>query len=395
MPSFTIQTPKGQRTIGPGSPCFIVAEMSGNHLNGFTKDGFERAKRIIEAAAKAGADAIKLQTYTPDTITFPSKKPWFMENNGDNPAAWQGKSMHELYQGAYTPFEWDEPLKKFAEGLGLFFFSAPFDTTAVDLLQSLDVGLYKIASYEATDHVLLERVAATGKPVVMSTGYTSMEELDESVKLLRDKGVKDLALLHCITYYTEALEPRLAFMETMLHQRDRYDVVGGFSDNNDGIEVPTLAVALGASIVEKHIILDEDKAAKRGYDAQFSLSATNFSHLVASIRRIEAGLGNDMYATLSEDKRGKLRELYPWSDQAIGRVLYGPRTLQEKGNLRFRRSLFAVKDIKKGESFTSASVRSIRPSDGLPTKYYHGVIGKTAVIDIEAGMPLWWDMIAI
>lgn len=395
MESFTIQTPKGPRTIGAGHPCFIVAEVSGNHLNGFTPDGFERAKRIIRAAAEAGADAVKLQTYTPDTITFNSRKARFMENNGDNPPAWQGKSMYELYQGAYTPFEWDEPLKKFAEELGLFFFSSPFDTTAVDLLESLGVGAYKIASYECTDHVLLRRVAAAQKPVIMSTGYATREEVDESVKLLRQLGVRDLALLHCITYYSTRPEPRLAYLATMLDQRDRYGVVAGFSDNNDGVEIPAFAVALGASIVEKHIILDEDKAANRGYDAQFSLSATVFAKLVQYIRAVERIINAGAPLT-TDAKREALKRQFPYFevDAAIGRPLYGPRTLQEKGNLRFRRSLFAVRDIQAGEALTSSNVRSIRPSDGLPTKYYGEVIGKRAAIAIEAGTPLWWDMIA-
>ena len=395
MTSFQLHTPKGNQTIGAGHPCFIIAEMSGNHLNGFTSDGFERAKRIIAAAAAAGADAIKLQTYTPDTITLNSRKACFMENNGDNPAAWQGKTMYELYQGAYTPFAWDEPLKKYAEELGLLFLSTPFDTTAVDLLETLGVLVYKVASYEATDHILLRRIAATGKPIIMSTGYTSQAEVDESVALLRSLGVRDLALLHCITYYTTDLDPRLGYLATMLDQRDRYDVVGGFSDNNDGVEMPTLAAALGASIIEKHIILDEDKAANSGYDAPFSLSATRFAEMVRSIRLVESTFGGLVHTPLSHEKRERLTELYPWADAAIGPVLYGPRTLQEKGNLRFRRSLFVAKDMKAGEVFTSVNVRSVRPSDGLETKFYFGdVLGKHASRDIEAATPLWWDMIA-
>lgn len=373
MKSFIIQTPKGTRTIGAGHPCFIVAEMSGNH-NGT----YERAEEIIRIAAAAGADAIKLQCYTPDTITMDSKKPWFMENNGENPSVWQGKSMYEMFQGAFTPFEWQEPLKKLAESLGLAFFSTPFDTTAVDHLEKIGVGFYKIAAYEATDHILLRRIAATGKPVIMSLGYATTVEADESVKLLRDFGTKDLALLHCVTYYSAALDPAQAYLATMLDIRDRYDAVCGFSDNNGGIEIPTLAVALGAAVIEKHLIPKNEDG---GYDAQFSLNAESFAVMVRSIRDVEARKPDPL-------------TLYQWSKEAIGTVLYGPRTEQERSNLlRFRRSLFVVKDIKTGEEFTSENVRSIRPSDGLETKYYWDILGKTAARDIERATPLSWDMI--
>jgi pseudaminic acid synthase len=376
MPSFTISTPKGPRTIGPGNPCFIVAEMSGNH-----NQSYDKAVEIVKAAAAAGADAIKLQTYTPDTITLNSNKPWFMEDNGENPAVWKGKSMYELYQGAYTPWDWQAPLKQLAESLGLAFFSSPFDTTAVDFLENLHVPMYKVASYEATDHILLKKIAAMGKPVIMSVGYATRDEVDESVALLREAGVKDLALLHCITYYAKEVPPAQAYMATMTDLRDRYDVVCGFSDNDGGIELPALAAGMGASIIEKHLIVSNDDG---GYDAQFSLDKTAFADMVSLIRKTEA-----------EAAAGKKPEmLYPWAEEAIGTPLYGPRTPQEKANLRFRRSLFVTKDVKSGEAFTPDNVRSVRPSIGLETKHYDAVIGKHAARDIEAATPLSWELIA-
>lgn len=372
MASFVIQTPKGPRTIGGTAPCFIVAEMSGNHHH-----NYDKAVEIVKAAAAAGADAIKLQTYTPDTITVDSKKPFFLENNGDNPPVWQGKSMYELYQSAFTPWEWHAPLKELAESLGLVFFSAPFDTTAVDFLENLGVGLYKIASYEATDHILLKKVAATKKPIIMSVGYATQAEVDESVKLLRDAGVSDISLLHCITYYSPQPDPTQAYLATMLDLRDRYRIVPGFSDNNGGIEIPTIAARVGAAIVEKHLIIDNDEG---GPDAQFSLSAKNFAAMVTSIRA-------------AEEKNLHSSAVSSHAVEAMGTVHYGPRTPQESSNLRFRRSLFVVKDMKKGEAFTPENVRSIRPSDGLETKYYDQVIGKTAAQDIEFATPVSWNLI--
>jgi pseudaminic acid synthase len=375
MAFFTISTPKGLRTIGPGNPCFIVAEMSGNH-----HQKYEKAVEIVKAAAATGADAIKLQTYTPDTITMDSKKPWFMEHNGENPSVWQGKSMYELYQSAYTPWEWHAPLKALAESLGLVFFSAPFDVTAVDYLEDLHVPIYKIASYEATDHVLLRKIAATGKPVIMSVGYATREEVDESVALLRKNGVQNLALLHCITYYAKEPDPAQAYLSTMLDLRDRYHVVCGFSDNDGGIDLPVLSAGMGASIIEKHLIIDNEEG---GPDAQFSLDAHAFASMVQAVRRAEE---DALHGRQPQD-------FFSWAATAMGSPLYGPRTLQERSNLRFRRSLFVVKDIKKGEIFTADTIRSIRPSDGLETKYYWDVLGKRALRDIERGTPLAWEFI--
>ena len=357
--SFVIPTPRGPRTIGRGGSCFIVAEMSGNHHQDYNK-----AVEIIRAAAKAGADAIKIQTYTPDTMTIDCDKEWFMVKGKDQPDTWKGQKLYDLYKTAYTPWEWGADLKKLAENLGLVFFSTPFDSTAVDFLEKLDVPCYKIASYEAADVLLLRRVAQTGKPVIMSAGFATRDEVDLAVSTLRQYGAKDIAVLHCVTAYSG--EPSIDEMNlrTMLDISDRYDVVVGFSDNNTGVEIPVTAVAMGAAIVEKHFMIERQEG---GPDARFSIEPEEFKKMIDGIRRVE---------------------------RMMGRVNYGCQSAQEAENTIFRRSLFVVKDIKKGERFTPETVRSIRPSNGLPTKYYDEIMGKIASQDIEYGTPLSWDLIA-
>lgn len=344
--------------IGKGEPCFIVAEVSCNH-----QQSFEQAKQIVRAAARAGADAVKIQTYTPDTITIDSNEKWFMLGGKDRPDSWKGKNLYSLYKEAYTPWEWDEPLKKLAEDLGLVFFSTPFDPAAVDFLEKLNVPCYKIASYEATDIPLLKRVAQTGKPVIMSVGFADLNEIDLSVKTLRDNGTKDLALLHCTTSYFDRADESATNLRTIFALEQRYGVVAGFSDNMGGIEAPALAVAIGAAIVEKHLVLKHDPAI---LDDRFSLDEEGMRRLVEKIR---------------------------WQEKLMGEPIYGVRTEAEKENRHLRRSLFAVINIKQGEKFTIGNVRVIRPDYGLEPKYYDEVLGRIAARDIKRGTPLTWEMI--
>ncbi len=359
MKSFCIPTPQGGlRHIGPGQPCFIIAEMSGNHHH-----DYDKAVEIIKAAKAAGADAIKIQTYTPDTMTIDCDKPWFMVKGKDQPELWQGQKLYDLYQTAYTPWEWDAKLQKVAEAEGLIFFSTPFDPSAVDFLEPLNPPCYKISSYEATDFTLLRRVAQTGKPVILSVGFAERDEVDFAIETLRKYGAKDIGILHCVTAYSDKPEIDETNMLTMLDIRDRYDVVCGFSDNNAGIEIPTVAAMAGASIVEKHFMIERQEG---GPDARFSIEPSEFEKMVQSIRRAE---------------------------RIMGKVNYGCQSDKERENTFFRRSLFVVEDIKKGEKFTSRNVRSIRPSKGMETKYYDEVIGQSAAEDIERGTPFVWELI--
>ncbi len=348
----------GSRFIGDGQPCFVVAELSCNHFQSYA-----RAEELVRLAKEAGADAVKLQTFTPDTITMDSHNPLFLVGGQGNPDSWKKKSLYELYQTAYMPWEWQPKLKKLADELGIILFSSAFDTTAVDFLEKMEVPCYKIASYEATDWTILTRVAKTGKPVIISVGYTTLDEVAESVEVLKKNGAREIAILHCVTGY--AGDPDLSAMNlrTIRDISDHFGVVAGFSDNNAGIEVPVLAVEAGASIVEKHFTI---RRADGGLDERFSIEPEEFAEMVKRIRRGEC---------------------------ALGRAHYGPANDLERENIRFRRSLFAVRDVKKGERFTPENVRSIRPADGLPTKWYPKVIGATASRDIEAGTPLQLDLI--
>jgi len=358
MHTFKIKTPKGIRAIGGDNPTFIVAEMSGNH-----NQDFDKAVEIIKAAAFAGADAIKLQTYTADTMTLNSKKSWFMERSDDNPESWKGESLYELYKKAYTPWEWHPDLQKIANDLGLVFFSAPFDDTSVDFLEGLDVPCYKVAAYEAIDVLLLKKIAKTGKPVFVSVGFSTQEEVSLTVETLRSNGTENIVLLHCLTTYADKAEADSANLRTMIDLREHFDVASGFSDNNGGTEIPFIASIMGASVLEKHITIDKLSG---GVDAQFSLNSTEFKSLIDSIRSAET---------------------------AMGGVFYGPRSEKEEANLKYRRSLFVSKTIKKGEKFTAENVRSIRPGAGLAPKYYDQILGKIASQDIEAATPLTWDLV--
>ena len=356
---FTIQTPKGKRTIGPNHPCFIIAEMSANH-----GQNYDKAVEIVRAAAAAGADAIKLQSYLPISLTIDSDKEWFVVGGKDNPDSWQKETFFKLYQKAFTPREWHDDLKKLAESLGLVFFSTPYAPEDVDFLEHLGVPMYKVASYEATDIPLLKRIAKKGKPVIMSVGFATLEEIELSVATLRDAGCKDLALLHCVTSYTDKPAVEYSNLRTMQDMAERFQAVIGFSDNNGGVEVPAIAAAMGAAIIEKHFVLDNND---QTFDARFSLNKNDFKEMVDRIR--------------AEEK-------------IMGSVKYGPQTEPEKYNRRFRRSLFVSQNIKKGDKFTSENIRSVRPANGLETKYYDEVLGKKAVKDIEFGTPLSWDLIS-
>ncbi|MCR4324839.1 MAG: pseudaminic acid synthase [Candidatus Curtissbacteria bacterium] len=348
----------GTRSIGSQFPCFVVAEISGNH-----NQKFEEAVRLIKAAAEAGADAVKIQTYTPDTITLKSNKEWFIVRGKKTPEAWKNETLYDLYKTAYTPWEWHTKLKKVAEELGLIFFSTPFDETAVDFLEKLKVPCYKIASYEVVDIPLIRKVAQTKKPVIMSVGFAALWEIELAVDTLKKYGSGEIALLHCVTQYSAS--PLLSSMNlrTIGDLQEKFGVVSGFSDNNAGIIAPTIAATMGASIIEKHLIT---KRSRGGPDSRFSLEPEEFGQMVKKIRRNEG---------------------------AKGEVKYGPLNSAEEYNMRFRPSIFVSKDIKKGEKFSSRNIKTVRPSNGLPPREWDDIIGSRALYDIELGTPLSWDLI--
>ena len=296
MVSLEIQI--GSKMVGDNHPTFIVAEVSGNH-----DQSFEKAADIIKAAAEAGADAIKLQTYTPDTMTIDSDKEWFKVGQGteDIPQVWKNKNLYQLYQKAYTPWEWQPKLKELAESLGLILFSTPFDATAVDFLAKMGVLCFKIASYEATDIPLLKKVAGMGKPVIMSVGFASLEEVERAISTLRDSGLKDIIVLHCVTGYSD--DPKIEEMNlrTIVDIRERFDVISGFSDNNVGIKTPIIASTMGAAVLEKHITL---RRADEGMDARFSLEPAEFRKMGEAIREMEQAKGCILMALSSCNIQG-------------------------------------------------------------------------------------------
>lgn len=342
----------GSRSIGPGNPCFLIAELSANHGR-----NYETAARTLEAMQKAGADAVKVQTYTADTLTLACDRPEFRVNAGSQ---WDGRTLHELYQEGAMPWEWQPKLQRVANDLGLEFLSSPFDASAVDFLESLGVPAHKVASFELVDIPLLERIAATGKPVIVSTGMASEEEINEAVAALKCSGAGEIALLHCTSAYPASAEQMN--LRTLQDLADRFDVVVGLSDHSVGLEVPIAAVSLGAAMIEKHFILDR---AVGGPDASFSLEPREFEQMVQAIRRTEAALGG---------------------------VHYGP-VGTERGMLTFRRSLFISRNVKAGDILDAASVRSVRPAHGLHTRHYAEVLGRRVKCDLEAGTPLAWDLL--
>jgi len=345
--NFIVKTLKGQRPIGPNHPVFIIAEMSANHGRDIRK-----AYKIIDEAAKAGVDAIKLQTYTPDTITIDSDKEYFQVKVND---AWKGQTLYSLYGKAYTPWEWQPKLKKYAESKALICFSTPFDNTAVDFLEKIKMPLYKVASFEVVDIPLLKRIGQTKKPVIISRGMSSLPELKLAINALRTNGCPSIAILHCISSYPA--EYKEMNLKTIPDLAKKFRTVVGISDHSPGITVPISSIALGASIIEKHITLSRKDG---GPDAAFSLEPHEFKNLVDSIRNTE---------------------------NAMGKPSYGAGT-KELENIVFRKSLFVVEEIKKGQKFTAQNIRSIRPGHGLEPKYYDRVIGKLAKIDLEKGTPL-------
>jgi pseudaminic acid synthase len=342
------------KVIGSNQPPFIIAEMSGNHNH-----SLERALKIVEVAAKTGAHALKIQTYTPDTMTLNLDEREFHISDPKN--LWVGNSLYKLYGEAYTPWEWHKPIFDRARELGIVAFSTPFDDTAVDFLESLDVPCYKIASFENTDLPLIRRVAATGKPLIISTGMASIAELDDTVKAAREAGCKDLILLKCTsTYPATASNTNIL---TIPHMRELFDCEVGLSDHTMGVGVSVASIALGAIVIEKHFTLNR---ADGGVDSSFSMEPAEMSQLVVETERA-------------------------W--QALGKVSYGP-TEAEKKSIVFRRSLYVVKDLKAGDVLTKENVRAIRPGLGLPTKYLQVLLGKTINQDVKRGTALAFDLLS-
>ena len=340
------------RRIERRRPVYVIAEMSANHGRSFA-----RAVKILEAAKQSGADAVKLQTYTADTLTINSDEKYFHVDGG---TLWDGRYLHDLYNEAHTPWEWQPHLKKIADDLGLDLFSTPFDHTAVDFLEKMDVPAYKIASFEVVDLPLIRRVARTGKSVIMSTGMATLTEIDEAVHAFREAGGKQLALLKCTSAYPAL--PEDMNLRTIPHLAEAFNLPVGVSDHTLGIAVAVAAVALGACIVEKHFTLSRDTP---GPDSAFSLEPAEFKEMVEAIRTTE---------------------------KALGRVHYGVSQNEAKSRV-FRRSLFAVADIKAGEMFTANNIRSIRPGHGLHTRHLDEILGRWATQDIKRGTPLAWEMV--
>ena len=340
------------RAVDNLSSVLIVAELSANHLQ-----NFDLALKTIEAMKEAGADAVKLQTYTPDTITIDSKKDYFRIKQG---TLWDEKYFYELYKEAYTPWDWHPKLFDFAKELGLICFSSPFDKTAVDFLEELNTPAYKVASFEITDIPLIEYIASKGKPIIISTGIATLSDIEEAINACKRMGNDQIILLKCVSLYPTPFEH--ANLRTIPNMKDTFNVAVGLSDHTSGISVPIAAVALGAVMIEKHFILDRKLG---GPDSAFSLEPREFKAMVEAVREIEKALGEIKYE-LTENQI-KSRE--------------------------FSRSLFAVKDIKAGETFTEENIKSIRPGYGLHPKYLKDIIGKKARREIERGTPLSWDMI--
>jgi N-acetylneuraminate synthase len=341
------------RAVGQDHEPYVICELSGNH-NG----SLDRALQLLEAAAATGADAIKIQTYTPDTITIDHDSADFRIEGG----LWDGRRLYELYEEAHTPFEWHEQLFRRARELGVTLFSTPFDETAVDLLEELGAPAYKIASFEAIDLPLIARVGRTGKPMIVSTGMANLDEIGEAVRAARENGCEQIALLHCVSSYPAPDEQ--SNVRTVPDLADRFGVVSGLSDHTFGSAVAVASIALGGCIVEKHFTL---RRADGGPDSAFSLEPDEFRTLVEDCKRAWRALGKATY-----DLQGC-----------------------EKGSVVFRRSLYVVRDIAAGEQLTLENVRSIRPGYGLPPKHLPDVVGRTAARDLKRGERLGWDALAL
>jgi len=339
----------GNYTIGNNHKPFVIAEMSGNH-----NQSLQRALDLVDAAAAAGAHALKLQTYTADTITMEGAY-----TIQDKNSLWDGKELYDLYKQAYTPWEWHKPIFDRAKEKGMEAFSSPFDETAVDFLESLNVPAYKIASFENTHHPLLKKVAATGKPVIVSTGVSTMQDIEESVAVLKKAGCKDIILLKCTSTYPAT--PENTNLLTIPDMMNKYQCMIGLSDHTMGTGVSVAAVALGARVLEKHFTL---RRADGGVDSAFSLEP------------------EELKALVTESERAFL---------ALGKIQYGIQTAEEKSKF-FKRSIYVSKDVKKGEVFSADNLKIIRPAIGIEPKYWDEVIGKTALVDIKKGQPLSFDL---
>lgn len=339
--------------IGKDYPPFIIAEMSGNH-----NQSLDRALQIVEEAAKSGVDAIKLQTYTADTMTLNISEGEFFI--ADEKSLWQGCSLYDLYEKAHTPWQWHKPIFEKAKELGIIAFSTPFDETAVDFLEELNAPLYKIASFEIIDLPLIAKVAKTGKPIIMSTGMASIEEIKDAVETAKNHGCDDIILLKCTSAYPATAAD--ANLSTMADMQERFNLQVGLSDHTMGVAVPIAATILGAIVIEKHFTL---KRSDGGVDSAFSLEPEELKTLVVDTKR---------------------------AFESLGQVKYGG-SKSEESNKVFRRSLYVVKDIKKGEKFTKENIRAIRPGYGLSPKHYNDVIGKVAKVDIKLGTALNFDLV--
>lgn len=349
---MTAEVQIGKRRIGAGQPTYVIAEMSANH-----GQSFETAIKIIRAAKDAGADAVKLQTYTPETMTIASDREEFRIGGG---TIWDGRNLHDLYAEAWTPWEWQPKLKKAAEELGMDCFSSAFDSTAVDFLEEMGVPAHKVASFELVDLPLIQRMSRTGKPLILSTGMATVEEIEEAMQSARDAGATQIALLKCTSAYPAPAEEMN--LRTIPEMARRFEVPVGLSDHTMGITAPVAAVALGACMIEKHLTLSRSTP---GPDSAFSLEPHEFKAMVDAVRTAE---------------------------QALGEVQFG-LSGKEEASRAFRRSLFVVKDVKPGEIFTAKNVRSIRPGYGLHTRHLNAVLGKRAAREIKRGTPLSWECV--
>lgn len=339
------------RKIGDGHPVYLIAEMSANHHH-----DLERAIALIKAAKEAGADAVKLQTYTPDTLTIDCGNQYFRVGKG---TAWEGKVLYQLYGEAYTPWQWQPQLMETARQIGIDCFSTPFDDSAVEFLENLQVPAYKVASFELVDLPLLRKIGQTGKPVIMSTGMANEQEIQEAVDTLRQAGCPQLALLKCTSAYPA--DPKEMNLLTIPYLRERFDVVAGLSDHTLGLTAAIASVALGARIIEKHLTLSRNDS---GPDSHFSLEPDEFKAMVDTVRETE---------------------------KALGTPHLGPSP-QEEASIVFRRSLFVVQDVQAGDHFTQENVRSIRPGHGLAPKHLDEILGKVAACDVARGTPMSWDL---
>lgn len=341
----------GKYTVSDENPVYIIAEMSANH-----NMDLERAKRIIDAAADAGANAVKIQTYTPDTITIDCNTDIFKARG----KLWEGMTLYELYQKAYTPWEWQNELKLYTEKAGLDFFSSPFDLTAVDFLEGLEVPAYKVASFEINDIPLIRKIAQTGKPVIISTGIAYMEDIERAIRVCKQEGNDKIILLKCVSSYPAPFEQMN--LRVIPNMEQTFGCPVGLSDHSLGDETAIASVALGAKVIEKHLTL---RRSDGGADSAFSMESEEFAEMVRKIRNIE---------------------------KALGRVTY-ELTEKQIENRSGSRSLFAVKDIRQGEKFSEKNVKSIRPGFGMHTRYYEDILGKEAKCDIKKGTPMDWKYI--